>query len=306
MQFSGVNKVEIKRSIHLLGATASINLPVTALLRQKGKVATMVETAKQIKVGDSVQIELGYNNRYAIEFVGFVKQINLRTPVEVECEDYFYQTRLRTITTDGKISLEALLKKCSLSIGYCTALTLEDFEADQKPVSWLLGKLKTDYGLAVWFDHRHRIYAAAPTKIVSDKVQYRLRYNVISDDDLIFHRADDMQVQIKAICIYKDGTKVEAKIGTTGGTEKTLYFYDVASQNELATLAHAELKRHSYDGYEGTITTFLNPNAIPTMVAVIVDDVYNERSGNYLIESVTTSFSTSGARRKVEIGIKIE
>ena len=40
------------------------------------------------------------------------------------------------------------------------------------------------------------------------------------------------------------------------------------------------------------------------MVASIEDKVYNERSGDYFIESVETSFGTGGGRRVVEIGIK--
>lgn len=73
---------------------------------------------------------------------------------------------------------------------------------------------------------------------------------------------------------------------------------------ELKTLAREELKRYSFDGYRGKITTFLLPYALPGGVASIEDKVYNERSGDYFIESVETSFGTGGGRRVVEIGIK--
>ena len=70
-------------------------------------------------------------------------------------------------------------------------------------------------------------------------------------------------------------------------------------------LAQEELKRYSFDGYRGKIETFLFPYALPGMVAQLEDEVYRERSGSYYIESVDVSFGMGGARRNVEIGIKV-
>ena len=209
------------------------------------------------------------------------------------------------ITIQGKTTLAAVLKACGLQVGYAATLTLEAFPADNKPVAWVLGQLQTKYGLAVWFDLEGRVYACEPYKVVGDAVKYRLRYNVVKDDDLKYQRAEDVKLKIKAVCIYKDGTKVEAEIGPKDGTEKKLYFYDVKDQQELAALAAAELKRYSYDGYAGRITAFLQPYAAPCMVAEIEDEVYHERDGRYYIEGVETTYGTGGARRTVEIGIKI-
>ena len=41
------------------------------------------------------------------------------------------------------------------------------------------------------------------------------------------------------------------------------------------------------------------------MIAEINDEQYKERDGRYYIESVETTFGTNGARRVVEIGIKV-
>jgi len=41
------------------------------------------------------------------------------------------------------------------------------------------------------------------------------------------------------------------------------------------------------------------------MVAEIEDEVYHQRDGRYYIESVETTYGTNGARRTMEIGIKI-
>ena len=169
----------------------------------------------------------------------------------------------------------------------------------------MLSKLKTNYGLSVFFDLQGRIYACRPYKVVGDTVKYRLRYNVINDDSLQYQNRDDVKIEIKAVCFKKDGTKVEATKGDKDGTTKTLYFYDVENMTELATLAERELQRYSYDGYTGQIETFLAPYAAPAMAADIADKVYPQRDGRYYIESVETTFGTGGGRRKVEIGIKI-
>lgn len=305
MRFGGIHEVEIKRSIYELGATATIKVPVTAVLRQQGNPPAEIETAKAIKAGDAVTIELGYDGQYNTEFKGYVKTLNLRVPLEIICEDAYYLTRKKSITLSGKTTLQNLLQKCGLNVGYAASLTLNSFQADNRPVSWVLGKLKTEYGLVIFFDQEGKIYAGEPFKVLGDEVKYRFRYNIINDNDLKYQHADDVNLKIKAICIYRDGTKVEAELGVPDGTEKKIYFYDVTDKKELEILANAQLKRYSYDGYSGKIETFLFPFAAPAMIAVLQDDVYDERGGNYYIESVTTRFSRSGGRRVIEIGIKV-
>lgn len=305
MRFAGIHEVNVKRSVFEIAATASVKVPVSAVLRQYGVPPTQIEVARAIKVGDPVEIQLGYNGVYTREFRGYVKILNLQTPLEIVCEDEFYKTRERSVTLQGRTTLAAILAKCGLKAAYAASLTIDNFVVDNKPVSWVLGKLKTDYGLSIFFDPDGSLYASEPYKIISDEVRYRLRWNVIKDDDLLFHRADDVRIKIKAVCIYKNGTKVEAKIGPEDGTEKKLYFYDVGDVKELAALADAELKRYSYDGYSGKIETFLWPFACPTMTAVLEDPAYHERDGRYYVETVETQYGRSGARRIVGIGLKV-
>lgn len=303
--FTGVNEVEINRSIRTPGATAIIKVPVTAVLKQDNEIATAIETAKAIKVGDKVIIKLGYGDMMSEEFKGYVRRLNYKTPLEIECEDAFYLARQKSVTLSGSMTLKECLQKCGLNILHVINLNLRNFVVDNKPVSWVLGKLKTDYGLNVFFDMDENIIAGRAFDIVSNPVKYVLRYNVIRDDELKYHLASDMKLKVKAICFKKDGTKVEGEIGSDEGTVKTLHFYDVEDMNELKTLAGQELKRYSRDGYEGTIETFLFPYAEPCMIAELKDETYPDRDGNYYIEAVKTTFGTSGARRQVTLGLKM-
>lgn len=306
--FKSVNDVEIKRSIYNLAATAVIKVPVTAVLKQTGKAPTYIETAEAVKVGDPVEIRLGYDGQMNTEFIGYVKRLNYKVPFEIECEDEYYKTRSINCVFSKK---ETSLKQClstvlpGIKIASCIDLTLKNFVVNNKPGNWLLGYLKKEYGLTVFFDVEGRLYAGKAHDVQGDKVKYQLRFNVIKDDDLKFQLAADVRLKVKAICYYKDGTKIEGELGEEGGENKTLYYYDVKDAKELKMLAQEELKRYSFDGYRGKIETFLFPFALPGMVAVLDDPVYQERSGNYYIESVDVSFGTGGARRKVEIGIKV-
>ena len=306
--FKSVHDVQIKRSIYNLGATATVKVPVTAVLKQTGEPPTYIETAEAVKVGDPVQIRLGYDGQMNTEFIGYVKRLNYKVPLEIECEDEYYKTRSVNCVFSKK---ETSLKQClstilpGIKLGSCIDLTLKNLVINNKPGNWVLGYLKKEYGLTVFFDINGKLYVGKAHDVQGEKVKYQLRYNVIKDDDLKFQLAADVKLKVKAICYYKDGTKIEGELGEEGGENKTLYYYDVKDAKELKMLAQEELKRYLFDGYRGKIETFLFPFALPGMVAELDDPVYQERSGNYYIESVDVSFGTGGARRKVEIGIKV-
>ena len=88
-------------------------------------------------------------------------------------------------------------------------------------------------------------------------------------------------------------------------TDTHLFFYNVSGKKELERIAREEMEKYKYSGYEGKITTFIQPYAIPGMVAVLEDKRYNERKGNYYIIGTKVSFGMGGARRMVELGIKV-
>lgn len=307
VSFKSVHDVEIKRSLYNLAGVAVIKVPVTAVLRHAGEPPTHIETAQAIKVGDKVEIKLGYGNTLNTEFVGYVKRLNYKVPLEIECEDEYYKLRFVNCVFSKK---ETTLKEClntiltGVSFGNVIDLTLKNFVVNNKPASWVLGYLKKEYGLIAYFDINGRLYVGKAHDVKGETVKYVLRENVIGDDELKYQLAEDVKLKVKAICYYKDGTKIEGELGEDGGEQRTFYYYDVKDAGELKALAQEELKRYSFDGYRGKIKTFLFPYALPGMVASLEDKVYNERSGDYFIEAVDVLFGMSGARRIVEIGIK--
>lgn len=304
----GVHEVVIKRSVNELADTAVVKVPVSAMLHDAGKAETRIEVARHIRMGDPVRIRLGYDLRMHEEFVGYVKTLNLKSPLEIVCEDAFYPIRSRKVSLSGTKTLQQILEKCGLRIAAVETLTLRNFVAKDKSVAGILAEIKTQYGLSVYFDTAARVYAVRPGRVGAQgrPVEYGIGQNVISTDDLRYQNAEDIHLSIRAVAFKKDGTRVEATKGIKGYPAQTLYFYNITSLTELSTLADIELRRLAFDGYRGTLTGFLEPYAAPGMAAAIYDEKYRSRGGRYFIESVETTFGQQGARRKVELGRKIE
>ncbi|MCC8186545.1 MAG: hypothetical protein LIP08_03260 [Bacteroides sp.] len=307
--FTSVNEVQIRSSIYNPGATALIKVPITAVLKQAGEANTFVETASELHVGDPVEIQLGYDNQLEIEFRGYVKRFNYKKPLEIECEDEFYLTRsIDCVFSAEETQLETCVRQMlpDIQLGHCTSLKLKNFILQHETGAAFLNKLKKEYGLTVFFDVNRKLYIGKMYEIMGEeRVKYRLDYNVIRSDDLKYKRAEDTKLYVEAICYYKNGEMQKGFIGQEGGEKKTLYYYDVEDAGELKALAQEEHARHVYDGYAGKLQAFLVPYALPGMVADVDDPVYPERAGQYYIESTEVTFGTRGARRNVEIGMKV-
>ena len=78
--------------------------------------------------------------------------------------------------------------------------------------------------------------------------------------------------------------------------------YDEASMKARGEL---EVKRRTYDGYEGSITGWLIPQCRPADSVTLRDRDYPYKDGTYFVTSVTTEFSRSGGSRKIDIGFRL-
>jgi len=103
--FKSVTDLKVSRSIHNIGATAVIRLPLSARLKTAESSKTL-ETNKVFAKGDEVVIKTGYNKLYT-EFKGYVKKINYQKECLIECEDFAYKLRETNIkkswTSEKKI-----------------------------------------------------------------------------------------------------------------------------------------------------------------------------------------------------------
>jgi hypothetical protein len=315
IRFSAVNNVAIEKSIDNIRSRAVIHIPTSARLTYADSSRTeSSQTSKVFSKGDKISIQLGYDDRLQSEFEGYIRKINLNTPLEIECEGSEYLLRdnvptktfantnlselLRyivgdTLLSNNKIKIDGQIPVVNMT-KYIIPANLSRINA--------LQQLKERYGLTVYFLD-NTLYAGLDFVKYLGNVTYSLGVNTPKSDELEYQYAEDVRLKVKAIHINKDNTKFEAEVGEPDGAQRTLYFYsDVKNVAELKNIAQAQLEKLKYTGYTGKITTFLEPFASPGMVAKIKDINYVERQGNYEIRSVNTTFGVNGAKRTIETG----
>jgi hypothetical protein len=313
-RFHGCNDINIKKSIHEIVQKATLKIPTSAVIRQANPTTASVQTAKTFAIGDKVTIELGYNNVLREEFIGFVSALNLKTPTEIEMEGYSYQLRVKKnikkswSSTTLKEVLQFLIKDTDISlhpdipdmplknivINNATGLQVIDYIKD------LLKGALTAFFIGNTLYMGLTYYDTAKTT-----VKHRIGWNVKDANDLKYKKADDTPVTIEIKCRKPSGEQVTTTQGAKGGVVKTNTISTVVDVKHLNDIAKALLLQKSFDGYEGSITSLLVPYCQPGYRSELSDRKYPDRGGNYFAESTEVTFNTSGATRRIGIGIKL-
>lgn len=336
--FEQVNSVKIKRSIHSFVDTATITIPVSAVLKYEGALPSdsveKKKTSEEFQVGQRVEIWLGYDEELNLEFEGYVKSINAKTPCVIECEGYSMALKKVNVHASYRtVQLKSLLEKITKDTDIKLSpeipdMTLQQVQFANKSGADVLDWLKKERSLDASF-HENVLfvgddYVRKPKQAVHSKerkfdgkrfvapvykdvpgpVQYELGYNVIKEDELKFKKAADSKIKVKAINHDKANKVMEGEAGDEGGTVTNIYVSSAATAADLKKAAQNKLKKLQYDGYQGKITAFLIPFAFPGCIASLTDPKFPEREGTYLIESTEVTFGRDGARRICEIGIK--
>lgn len=305
-QFEGVHSVNIERSAKMLADTAIIELPLQAVFENKDKK----NIAKQIKRGDAVTIELGYDNNLEFQFKGFVKSVTAKEKTVIECEDNAFLLRKNI---ENKSFQNTTLQEVMQYIATQTNVELSNDLPEINFSSFILQnvtglqavkQIKDKYGLQIFFQYDGKLYAGLAYTYDTGDVIYDLQKNVIQSD-LEFKSEDELLYKIKAISIQKDNSRIEVEFGDDDGEQRTFYFYDIEDKTQLEELAKEELQRVKYTGYQGTLTAFGLPPAKYGMTATIKDANYPQREGNYYISSVKMEFGQNGYHNTVELGIKL-
>lgn len=314
-----VHEVKVDKSVYDFVDKAVIKLPAKARLIVKNDTTASVYGEKQVDTtkyfieGAPVKIELGYNGSLKQEFVGFISRVNFATPVQIECEGYSYQLRNKTVNQVFKAQtllsvLKEIIKGTDIVIDEKSVpvATVQKLVLQKNSGTEALLELKKVLANSVTFYFRGKqliaeLFPLIPTKT---EVKYRLGWNTIKDNELKLRQAKNQEVIVRYIGEKSDGTKVMVESGKNGET-KEFRTHGVTDKTTLQKMADAQRSRMSYAGYEGKLTAFLEPYAEPAMKAVITDEKYPERSGNYIVETVSVTYGVSGARRTVSIGLKL-
>lgn len=311
-----LDKVEIHKSQELLADTAQITLP-------SAQYNVPLDIEDKIHRGDGVTIKLGYKETGLVtEFDGWIQRISTDGGnITLYCEDDLYlmrksipnkvfkQVKLKTL-------LEYVVSHCGVALLIdCTyTWTYSKFVINNATGYDVLKKVQDECGADIYIRDNY-LCVKAPGEVIKKKVNeqgkeeevttyYDFAKN-IEKEDLTYKDAEDKRFEVVVKANMPDGKVKELKFGTTGG-DKIEIKCATSDEASMKARAESELKRRSYSGYDGSITTWLIPECEPGCKASIHDADYPKKDGIYYVNSVTTTFDKGGGSRKVGLSFKLD
>ena len=299
-----LDKVEIHRSVELLADTATVTLPASEY-----NAALRVED--RLHRGDRVSISIGYREAgLREEFSGWLQRVGTDGGnITLECEDDLFLFRVALPDAEYKdIGLRELLDKvvegagggyavdCSYTWRYAKFVVRTATGYD------VLRKVQEESGADIYLKDGV-LHVHPPATLTGGDVLYDFALNV-EGCDLAYRKAEDRKVRVTVKALLPDGKVKELEVGATGGDsiEVRSAAPDDASMRERG---EAELRRRSFDGYDGSITAWLLPYVEPGYAAELHDREYEYKDGRYFVNAVTTEFSKEGGKRTVELGFRL-
>lgn len=300
-----VEKVSIKRSVELLADTATVTLPATVFNKT-------ISIEDKIKVGDAVEIELGYNDDLKTEFKGYLKSIKTDGgSLTLELEDDIYLFRKSVKDEEMKdASVKKILENICSQVGGFSVSCDYDFTYDKFVINNATGydvlkKIQDEASPNIYLKdkvlHVHPQYAE-----IFGEARYDFGKNIEREGtDLKYKSEDERKFLIVVEGTDETGATVSVEKGTTGGDKMTLKLPGVSSKSSLEQKAQSVLDQKVYTGYEGSFQSWLIPYVDAGYKVAITDPDYEVKNGTYYVISVETTFSKDGGVRKVTLGKRL-
>ena len=300
-----VEKVSIKRSVELLSDTATITLPGTVFNKA-------INIEDKIKVGDAVEIELGYNDDLKPEFKGYLKAIKTDGgSLTLELEDDIYLFRKSVKDEEMKdASVKNILANICSQVGGFSVSCDYDFTYDKFVINNATGydvlkKIQDEASPNIYLKdkvlHVHPQYAE-----IFGEARFDFSRNIERDGtDLKYKSEDERKLLVVVEGTDETGATVSVEKGTTGGDKMTLKLPGVSSRSSLEQKAQSVLEQKVYTGYEGSFQSWLVPYVDAGYKVAITDPDYEIKNGTYYVISVETTFSKDGGVRKITLGKRL-
>ena len=298
-----LDKVEVHKSVEQLADTAVITLPAS-------QYSNALQIEDKLKRGDGVVIKFGYEETgMEVEFEGWLQRISTDGGnIKLHCEDDLFLFRKEMPNEVlKKVTLEDLLKKvinrCGIAVVLdCTySWTYEKFVINNATGYDVLKKIQEECGADIYLDDKLHVHP--PGEKMGEERFYDLALNV-EKEDLTYRRAEDKKVKVVVKALLPDGKVKEVEAGSTGG-EKIEVKCPTSDDASMKARGELEVKRRTFDGYEGSITGWLIPMCRPADSATLRDKDYPYKDGTYFVTSVATEFGKEGGSRKIDLGFRL-
>ncbi len=305
--FKGIGSVEVNSSVDSLSDTATITLP---FMIQN----VPFDLEQKFKRGQKVKIELGYNDEYQTEFEGFVRILSMNNPCIIECEDSMYLLRKEITSklfTNASINVIIQYVLGEINTGLAFKSSVGDLKYDKFIIRNATGyevleKIRQQFGIAIYVKDS-TLYASLKYTDKQGDVSLSMTKNVKASS-LQYVTESDTKVMVKVRGVGKDNkTTANIEVGSKGGEVITMPDQlNITDKTSLEKRAKEELKKYSYEGYRGEITTWGRPFCDLGYSCKVQDETYPLRDGKYYVKSVKVRFSKStGYERILSLGIKL-
>ena len=318
-QLPGLHSYEGKKSVHQTIQSCKLELPTSVIFKNKDAEFIRVQLIGKIKEGDKVTVYLGYNGNNKKEFEGFIKRINPKMPLELECEDDMYllrKIRLKKVFKNNdvrevlKYMMDELYKQQGVRFEIYSnvpKVNVFNFWMDQANGITTLQELEDRYLLNSYLtviNGKKVLYCGLMYGLKKNHVNYIFNRNTISLDDLKYNHSNDRTFKVEIRHVSHNGSEKKYEFGDPKGEVHKVLLENTMTEAAIKHFAQGMLEQLQAGGYKGSFTTFLIPTVEPGDVAVCTDPQFAERSGEYYISTVVTTFG-SGARRKPELEIRL-
>lgn len=321
-KFNYTNSIEIVKSFDKMTDTAIITMPNNFL---KDNKAIAVGSDSVFKRNDPVTIKIGYFPNLKIEFEGFVSKIIPESPLRLECQDRMFLLKQKNLKS--KSFKSATVKDVVEYVAAGETVEYDDanahigaFEIDNKSfvnaVS-VFEVLHKQFGFKIFYKSgvlQVRILTSI-LSLDSDEIKLGFQKHIISSD-LKYIKEDDIDMVLKGESIKDDNTRIilygKKELGKVVITKteqlaaqtKPMVVYNF-TEKQLKAEIERRIDDFIYEGYQGSLTTFLEPSIDPEDKVTLVDYKNVERQGTYLVRSVTKKFGVGGGRQSVELRNKV-
>ncbi|MCM1310888.1 MAG: hypothetical protein NC301_07690 [Bacteroides sp.] len=295
-----VTSVEITRDTEKLTDECKITLPK--------RIKWDGEAQIPVKRGDNIKVWTGYGDDLELAFVGYVRNVGIKTPIVLTCEDEMFKLKQKPATKKAytSVSLETLLKDQGLEgVKIFGEQNLGQFRVTDDTVAALLGRLQ-ESGIRSFFRYENGnpvLYCGVIFERDTKPAQvFTTGVNIISDSSLEQQLAANIRLCIKAVSIMPNNKKIKVEVGDKDGEHRTLHTYN-KTESELKAWAEQEIKRLKVDGLTGSFTTF-GYKLVDKLdaIGIKIDD---NKMGVYQVKKNVIKYSSSGYRQEITLGLRV-
>lgn len=291
----------VRESVNDIGYSAKIVLPLRATVGEE-------PVEDHLRVGDRVAIYAGYDGREHQEFSGYVRRIEVKDNITLECDQLGWILKKNRISTSYRnASLADILSDIIPEElpHRCDDVMIGSYMIDNVNAYDVLDDLCSRHGLRCHMEKDVLHVGLAYMREASRTVEYDILRGV-KKNELQAIELSDKPVRYKAISILRTGRKIEVSVGSTDkdAEERTLHFHDL-NEYELKKKAEDVLHKEVNNGYSGSLTGFGYPIA-HAGDTVAIKDGKNGEAVRYLIDNAEITFNrNNGFSRKITLGFRV-